>query len=300
MKVPRQFLALAGLAMATPLSAQIIASARPVGPTDLLVGMRSEVTFAKLPGSAGFASRPGYTFGPQIGFPLTHWFAIQTEVLYTTYGAGTGFYNGYSLGSGFGGNGFAGNSFINGNPLAGNLVFTGSASSAQFLQIPVLARVSVGHIGPVKPVFYAGPMASWMFSCTAGFDPVSGNGLGCGGFAAAGMPTSQFAGMSRWDVGGMAGAGLQMNFWDVLVVSTEMRYQRGLRSVSPLYPEFRNESFSLGFRMGAGSKLLPWGNSSGPRYGNDGLDDAPTMRTARGGVAGKKATSAGFAPGVRM
>lgn len=297
MKASRLF-ALAGLVLATPLSAQITAYARPVGPTNLIIGMRSEMTFAKLPGAASFASRPGYTFGPQIGFPLNHWFAIQTEILYTTYGAGTSLYNPYSINN-YAGAGFAGSSFIGGNSLIGrNYSFTGSASSAQFLQIPVLARLSVGQIGPVKPVFYAGPMASWMFSCTAGFDPYTGDGLGCGGFAAAGMPTSQFAGMSRWDVGGMVGGGLQFNFGDMILLSTDVRYQRGLRAVSPLYPDFRNQSISVGFRMGAGSKLLPWGNGGGPSFGDDGQTDIPTMRS-RGAVPAKQAGT-GFAPGVRM
>src|SRR5690348_8807930 len=79
--------------VASPLSSQIGAYAHKEGPSNLIIGMRSEITFAYLPGAAGFSSKPGYTFGPQIGFPLNKVFAIQTEILYTNIGSGSSFYN---------------------------------------------------------------------------------------------------------------------------------------------------------------------------------------------------------------
>src|SRR5262245_43979643 len=142
--------------IALALMVQITAYARPEGPTRLLIGMRSEATFAAMPGQSGFNSKPGYTFGPQIGFPLNKWFAIQTEVLYTSYGVGSFAYNSYGSPTAYGGNSFIGGGQFN-QPYYGYA--WGTSTSQQFLQIPVLARVSLGQIGPVKPVFYAGPMA---------------------------------------------------------------------------------------------------------------------------------------------
>ncbi|HEY2825404.1 MAG TPA: porin family protein [Gemmatimonadales bacterium] len=277
MKLTRPLFALAGLALATaPLAAQ-----------DLLVGIRSELTFPRLPGATSFNSRPGYTFGPQFAVPLNKFVAIQTELLYTQYGAGVSVASGAQT---FVPGGFGGGAL-------GQTAYVGSftpASSAQYIQLPVMARLTLGQVGPVRPVFYAGPMASFMFSCRSGFDPSTGDGLGCGGNGATGMPMSQFTGMSRFDVGGVAGAGLQANLFDVIVIGSEVRYQRGLRAVSPLYPDFRNQSVSLAFRLGAGPKLLS--HQSGG-YGGDMPESAP-LRSASGGTRQK--SSAGTAPGVKM
>lgn len=289
-----RMLVAAGL-FTSPLSAQIGAYARAEGPTNLIIGMRSDVTFAQLPGANGLSSKPGYTFGPQIGVPLNKWFAIQTEILYTNIGAGSSLYSygyGSSLYPGFSGNGFiGGNQF--GNPI-GQFNY-GAPASAQYLQIPVLARFSLGSIGPVTPVLYAGPMAQWMFSCTSGFNPYTGDGVGCGSeLIQAGQPGSPLLGMSRWDVGGMVGAGFNFNFGDYITVGSDVTYQRGLRQVSPLFPDFRNQAVSIAFRLGAGNKLMPWGREGGST--DVGQQDQFNPR----GAVRKSASTPGVAPGVRM
>lgn len=270
--------------------------------SNLIVGVRSELTYPRVLSTGAFASRPGYTVGPQIGFPLNKWFAVQTEILFTQYG-GFGY---FSSPTAFAPGGFGGGSFIGGGagtffgqgyPSYGG--FSSFGSQQMLLQVPLLARVNVGQIGPVTPVLYAGPMASWMFSCTAGTDPLTGNGVGCGGYQAGVTPiSSSYAGMSRWDVGATAGVGLQFNFFDVITIGSDVRYQRGIRAVSPIYPDFRNESISIAFRMGAGPKL--WGNDGGYAANDDAGPQGPRpLRESRGGTAGKK-MGAGVAPGVRM
>jgi hypothetical protein len=266
--------------------ALIALAAAPLAAQEPMMGVRSEMTFARMPGASSFNSRPGFTFGPTVAFKLTPWFAIQTELLYSSFGGSVGI-----TGTGptfFGTSGFSQTSYIG----------SAGASSFKFLQLPVMARLDLGKLvgGPIRPVLFAGPQVSYMLSCRSGYDPTTGDPLSCGQLTNTGLGASPVAGLRTWDVGAVGGVGLQANLFDIIQLGGAVRYQRGLTSISALDPRIRSEAWSLAFSVGPGNRLM---------HGGQGYSDVPmspedmaTLRSQRRGTGAK--VQAGVAPGVKM
>ena len=260
--------------------------AAPLAAQDPMMGVRSEMTFARMPGASSFNSRPGFTFGPTVAFKLTPWFAIQTELLYSSFGGNVGITgNGPTF---LGASGFSQMAYVGG----------AGSSSFKFLQLPVMARFDLGNVigGPVRPVLFAGPQVSYMLSCNSGYNPTTGDPLSCGQLTNTGLGTSQVAGLRSWDVGAVGGVGLQANLFDWIQLGGAVRYQRGLTSISPLDPRIHNEAWSLAFSVASGNRLM---------HGGEGYSDVPmspqeaaTLRAQHRGTGAK--VQSGIAPGVKM
>jgi hypothetical protein len=232
----------------------VLAAAFSAAPLDAQdnweIGLRSGVTFGGMGGGSGVESRRGTSFGATVTHFMTPWIALQAELLYTSQGmryAADRLYNSVP------------NTSIGGAPPSQN-------TSARFLQIPVLGRFNFGKLmaGPVRPTFYAGPQASYMITCqmtgTGYFSPVAGTSSSrapCDQFSNRFTPTtSPFTDLRTFDVGAVAGLGLEIDLFNKIQIAGDLRYHRGFGRMNALEQRFYNQSWSVMFFL---SPIGSWG-----------------------------------------
>lgn len=181
--------------------------------------------------------------GPTFTFAVSPWVAVQTEVLYASYGTR---YAAQRLQQFVGQNGAFSTT-------------PGQNASMHFIQVPVLGRFDFGRLiaGRVRPTLYFGPQASVLLACSV-TDMMSAQGsVGCNQFAGnAAFPTSPFSNMRTFDVGALGGVGLEVDLFEKIQVATDVRYQRGFGSMNALDRRFYNQAWSVMFRLSA---IGDWG-----------------------------------------
>jgi hypothetical protein len=225
-------------------------SAGPAVAQDWEIGFRSGVTFGGMAGGRGVQARPGTTFGPTASYYMTPWIAVQAELLYSSQGMR-----------------YVADQLYNSDSYTG--VRPMQTTSARFLQLPVLGRFNFGKLlaGPVRPTLYAGPQASYMMSCqmtgTGYFSPVPGTSSSrgsCDQFSNGFAPTtSPFTDMRTFDIGAVAGLGLEVDLFNKIQIATDVRYQRGFGRMNGLEQRFYNQAWSVMFFL---SGIGPWGGNA--------------------------------------
>ena len=170
-------------------------------PASLEKGLKAGLNFANLRGAfapvAGFKARLGFVGGGYLALPVNSALAFQTEVLLSKKGAKTG-----SL-----------STDPNGNPTgAYNLVV-----DLTYLEIPVLARISLPATGGIVPSAFAGPSF----------------GIKLGGKVRTDLPGQLDADLGELkavDVGVAAGAGVRVGRGPVKFL-VDARYTTGLSDI---------------------------------------------------------------------
>jgi hypothetical protein len=191
------------------------------------LGVRSGVAASGVRGVEGADARSGVAAGPTFAVPVNRWLAIQTELLYTTYGA------------------WLNDAFARaGSPF--------SQVSFRYIQAPVLARLDVGRLlgGPVRALLYAGPHASAMLTCRVDLVTPLSEPIPCG----SAPETSPFAHMRTIDVGAVGGASLAVELFDLFQLAADVRYQHGFSRYASLDGTLRQGLWAFAIRIsGAGS-----------------------------------------------
>jgi hypothetical protein len=224
----------------TAACALIIGLSTPLAAQDGGFGARSGVALGGLHGLDGARGRPGMATGPTFAARLNRWLAIQTELLYTTYGAWLT--DAVAIQA-------------SGTPF--------SQASFRYLQAPIFARIDVGALldAPVQALLYAGPHVSAMLTCRLDVPAPMAERVPCG----SAPETSPFSGMRTVDLGAAAGASLAVELFNLFQLAADVRYQRGFTQYGPLYGGFRNGMWAFAFRLsGAYSRGAPAGDIEPP------------------------------------
>jgi hypothetical protein len=195
----------------------------PLAAQDAGFGARSGVATGGLSGLEGARARPGVAIGPTFGLPVTRWLGVQTELVYTTYGAWLSDATALQL---------AGQDF--------------TQASFRFLQMPLLARLDVGALlhAPIHAVLYGGPHASAMLECRLTVAAPLAERVPCGA-----SPSSPFAGMNTFQMGAMSGASIAGELFNLFVLGADVRYQWGFNRFGMLYGGFRPSTWAFEIRV---------------------------------------------------
>jgi hypothetical protein len=199
------------LSLSTPLAAQ-----------ESGFGARSGVATGGLSGLDGARSRPGIAIGPTFAVPITRWLGIQTELLYTSYGA-----------------------WLSDATAIQTSVDVFTQASFRYLQMPLLARLDIGALlhAPVHAILYGGPHASAMLECRLVVAAPMAERMPCG------ATSSPFAGMNTFQLGAVTGASVAGELFNLFDVGADVRYQRGFDRYGPLYGGFRNSVWAFEIRL---------------------------------------------------
>ena len=204
-------------------SALFICLSVPLAAQDAGFGARSGVETGGLSGLDGARARPGVAIGPTFGLPVSRWFGVQAELLYTTYGAWLGDATAIQV--------------------AGQGL---TQASFRYLQMPLLARLDVGALlhAPVHAILYGGPHASAMLECRLTVAAPLAERLPCGA-----SPSSPFAGMNTFQMGAITGASIAGELFNLFVLGADVRYQWGFNRFGMLYGGFRPSTWALEIRV---------------------------------------------------
>lgn len=204
--------------------AVLLGPATPLAAQDAGFGARSGVAVGGLSGLAGASARPGIVVGPTFVLPINRWLGVQTELLYTTYGAW----------------------LTDATAIQGSGVGFAQASF-RYLQMPLLARLDIGALlhAPLRAILYAGPHASAMLECrVVAVDPMIQR-LPCGSTS----PLSPVAGINTLDVAAVTGASVAGELFHLFALAADVRYQRGFDQFGTAYGGFRNSVWAFAIRV---------------------------------------------------
>ncbi len=200
----------------------LVSLAPPLTGQESGFGARSGVATGGLSGLDGARSRPGISVGPTFAVPITRWLGIQTELLYTSYGA-----------------------WLSDATAIQTSVNVFTQASFRYLQMPLLARLDIGALlhAPVHAILYGGPHASAMLECRLVVAAPMAERMPCGSVA------SPFAGMNTFQLGAVTGASVAGELFNLFALAADVRYQRGFDRYGPIYGGFRNGFWALEIRV---------------------------------------------------
>jgi hypothetical protein len=204
--------------------ALLVCLSAPLASQETGFGARSGFAVGELSGLDGARARPGLAVGPTFAVPINRWLAIQTELLYTTYGAW-----------------LSDVAVIQASDLPVSL------ASFRFIQAPIFARLDLGALleSPVRALLYAGPHVSAMLTCRLDVPAPMAERVPCGAAPA----SSPFADMRTFDLGAATGAALGVELFDLLHLAADARYQHGFSRYGPLDGGFRNGMWAVAIRL---------------------------------------------------
>ena len=123
-----------------------------------------------------------------------------------------------------------------------------------YIEVPLIARVSLFRVGPLRPYLAGGPVYAWQLKCDVSFVTLSGSATGEEQDCQDDTFTSARTAYKNADKGIVLGGGIDLSVLRMGAVSLDARMLRGLDRLTEdsADGDIKNQSVSLmlGYRMG--------------------------------------------------